>query len=87
MIDKQDIKKQLKSYINTTKTIKTLREQKKYGYKSLVNMYSWVLNVSASLLRDYKNKDQKLFYETIKEFNFIDQLKEASDYNIKNVYK
>jgi len=86
-MNKEIIQKQLKSYINTTKTIKNLREKKEYGYKSLVNMYTWVLNVSASLLRDYKNKDQKLFYETIKEFNFIDQLKEASDYNVENYFK
>jgi len=84
-MNKEDIQKQLKSYISTTKTIKKLREQKNYGYKSLVNMYQWVLNVSASLLKDYKAKDQKLFYQTIKESNFIDDLKEASDYNIKNV--
>jgi len=84
-MNKEDIQKQLKSYISTTKTIKKLREQKNYGYKSLVNMYQWVLNVSASLLKDYKAKDQKLFYQTIKESNFLDDLKEASDYNIKNV--
>jgi len=84
-MNKEDIQKQLKSYISTTKTIKKLREQKNYGYKSLVNMYQWVLNVSASLLKDYKAKDQKLFYQTIKESNFIDDLKKANDYNIKNV--
>jgi hypothetical protein len=86
-MNKETIQKQLKSYINTTKTIKNLREKKEYGYKSLVNMYTWVLNVSASLLKDYKNKDQKLFYETIKEFNFIDELKKASDYNVNNNFK
>ena len=86
-MNKEDIQKQLKSYISTTKTIKKLREQKNYGYKSLINMYQWVLNVSASLLKDYKAKNQKLFYQTIKDSNFIDDLKEASDYNIKNVPK
>ena len=84
-MNKEDIQKQLKSYISTTKTIKNLSEKKEYGYKSLINMYRWVLNVSASLLKDYKNKDEKLFYQTIKDSNFIDDLKEASDYNIKNV--
>ena len=84
-MNKEDIQKQLKSYISTTKTIKNLSEKKEYGYKSLVSMYRWVLNVSASLLKDYKNKDEKLFYQTIKESNFIDDLKDATDYNIKNV--
>jgi hypothetical protein len=43
-------------------------------------MYQWVLNLSASLLKDYKNKDEKLFYETVKEFNFLDELEQANQY-------
>ena len=80
--DKLDIEKQLKSYINTTKTIRKLRAEKKEGYKSLVNMYQWVLNVSSGLLKHYKTKNEKLFFDTVKEFNFIDQLQDANSYNV-----
>jgi hypothetical protein len=82
--DKLDIEKQLKSYINNTKIIKKLRDEKKEGYKSLINMYQWVLNVSSGLLKHYKNKDEDLFFDTVKEFNFLDELEQANQYNIKN---
>ena len=82
--DKLDIEKQLKSYINNTKIIKKLRDEKKEGYKSLINMYQWVLNVSSGLLKHYKNKDENLFFDTVKEFNFLDELEQANQYNIKN---
>jgi hypothetical protein len=83
-MNKEIIQTQLKKYIGNTNIIKKLRAEKKEGYKSLINMYQWVLNLSASLLKDYKNKDEKLFYETVKEFNFLDELEQANQYNIKN---
>ena len=83
-MNKEIIQTQLKKYISNTNIIRKLRAEKKEGYKSLVNMYQWVLNLSASLLKDYKDKDEKLFFETVKEFNFIDQLQDANQYNIKN---
>jgi len=82
--DKLDIEKQLKSYISSTKTIQKLRTEKKEGYKTLVNMYQWVLNVSSGLLKHYKDKNEQLFFDVVKEFNFIDQLEQANLYNIKN---
>ena len=81
-MNKEIIQTQLKKYISNTNIIRKLRAEKKEGYKSLVNMYQWVLNLSASLLKDYKDKDEKLFFETIKEFNFIDQLQDANSYNV-----
>ena len=81
-MNKEIIQTQLKKYISNTNIIRKLRAEKKEGYKSLVNMYQWVLNLSASLLKDYKDKDEKLFFETIKEFNFIDQLQDANFYNV-----
>ena len=86
-MNKEIIQKQLKEYISSTNIIRKLRAEKKEGYKSLVNMYQWVLNLSASLLKDYKNKDEKLFFETIKEFNFIDKLEDANSYNISQYDK
>jgi hypothetical protein len=81
-MNKEIIQTQLKKYISNTNIIRKLRAEKKEGYKSLVNMYQWVLNLSASLLKDYKDKDEKLFFETVKEFNFIDQLQDANFYNV-----
>ena len=81
-MNKEIIQTQLKKYISNTNIIRKLRAEKKEGYKSLVNMYQWVLNLSASLLKDYKDKDEKLFFETVKEFNFIDQLQDANSYNV-----
>jgi len=81
-MNKEIIQTQLKKYISNTNIIRKLRAEKKEGYKSLVNMYQWVLNLSASLLKDYKDKDEKLFFETVKEFNLIDQLQDANSYNV-----
>jgi len=81
------IKKTMDSYIKVTDSIKKLRREKKQGYESLVEAYSWSINLSAFLIKDFQNKNEKLFEKVLEESGLSDRLEQAIKYNLSYLEK